>query len=130
MNNQTQLEKAIQELETFSEMLNRGYNSNKPLIECLLISSKIKALQSLKGGKLELACATYLLLTKRPTNNMLVLLLVSNTMALAKAKRIGLKKSSLQDLSIDIGLFLVYYKELSKPAFDLDALIKDYAEYE
>lgn len=130
MNTQTQLEKAIDGLETFSEMFNRGYNSNKPLIECLLISNKIKALQSLTGGKLELACAVYLILTKRPTNNMLVLFLVSNTMALAKAKRIGLKKSSLQDLSIDIGLFLVYYKELSKPAFDLDTLIKDYAEYE
>lgn len=130
MSNQTQLEKAIEGLETFSEMFNRGYNSNKPLIECMLISSKIKALQSLKGGKLELACAVYLLLTKRPTNNMLVLFLVSNTMALAKAKRLGLKKSSLQDLSIDVGLFLVYYKELSKPAFDVDALIKEYAENE
>ena len=130
MNTQTQLEKAIIGLETFSEMFNRGYNSNKPLIECLLISNKIKALQSLTGGKLELACAVYLLLTNKPTNNMLVLFLVSNTMAIAKAKRLGWKKASLQDLSIDIGLFLVYYKELSKPSFDLEALIKEYAENE
>ena len=130
MNTQTQLEKAIIGLETFSEMFNRGYNSNKPLIECLLISNKIKALQSLTGGKLELACAVYLLLTNKPTNNMLVLFLVNNTMAIAKAKRIGWKKASLQDLSIDIGLFLVYYKELSKPSFDLDALMKEYAENE
>lgn len=130
MNTQTQLEKAIIGLETFSEMFNRGYNSNKPLIECLLISNKIKALQSLTGGKLELACAVYLLLTNKPTNNMLVLFLVSNTMAIAKAKRIGWKKASLLDLSIDIGLFLVYYKELSKPSFDLEALIKEYAENE
>lgn len=130
MNTQTQLEKAIIGLETFSEMFNRGYNSNKPLIECLLISNKIKALQSLTGGKLELACAVYLLLTNKPTNNMLVLFLVNNTMAIAKAKRIGWKKASLQDLSIDIGLFLVYYKELSKPAFDLDALMKEYSEDE
>lgn len=130
MNTQTQLEKAIDGLETFSEMFNRGYNSNKPLIECLLISNKIKALQSLTGGKLELACAVYLLLTNKPTNNMLVLFLVSNTMAIAKAKRIGWKKASLLDLSIDIGLFLVYYKELSKPSFDLDALMKEYAENE
>ena len=130
MNTQTQLEKAIDGLETFSEMFNRGYNSNKPLIECLLISNKIKALQSLTGGKLELACAVYLLLTNKPTNNMLVLFLVSNTMAIAKAKRIGWKKASLLDLSIDIGLFLVYYKELSKPSFDLEALIKEYAENE
>ena len=130
MNTQTQLEKAIIGLETFSEMFNRGYNSNKPLIECLLISNKIKALQSLTGGKLELACAVYLLLTNKPTNNMLVLFLVSNTMAIAKAKRIGWKKASLQDLSIDIGLFLVYYKELSKPAFDLDALMREYSEDE
>lgn len=130
MNTQTQLEKAINGLETFSEMFNRGYNSNKPLIECLLISNKIKALQSLTGGKLELACAVYLLLTNKPTNNMLVLFLVSNTMAIAKAKRLGWKKASLQDLSIDIGLFLVYYKELSKPAFDLDALMREYSEDE
>lgn len=130
MNTQTQLEKAINGLETFSEMFNRGYNSNKPLIECLLITSKIKALQSLTGGKLELACAVYLLLTKKPTNSMLVLFLVNNTMALAKAKRLGWKKASLQDLSIDIGLFLVYYKELSKPAFDLEALMKEYTENE
>lgn len=130
MNTQTQLEKAIIGLETFSEMFNRGYNSNKPLIECLLISNKIKALQSLTGGKLELACAVYLLLTNKPTNNMLVLFLVSNTMAIAKAKRLGWKKASLQDLSIDIGLFLVYYKELSKPAFDLDALMREYSEDE
>ena len=130
MNTQTQLEKAINGLETFSEMFNRGYNSNKPLIECLLISNKIKALQSLTGGKLELACAVYLLLTNKPTNNMLVLFLVSNTMAIAKAKKKKKKKASLQDLSIDIGLFLVYYKELSKPAFDLDALMREYSEDE
>ena len=68
--------------------------------DLVTVGMNARAILSINGNKVEKLCAGYILMNQKAINNTSSFLLISGTMQIAKACRIGYFKAVLQDFTI------------------------------
>lgn len=68
--------------------------------DLVTIGMNARAILSVNGNNVEKLCAGYLIMNQKAVNNTASFLLISGTMQIAKAYRIGYWKTVAQDLTI------------------------------
>ena len=93
------IKKQIKDIDYITEQFFVPTQEEKDLVT---VGMNARAILSINGNKVEQLCAGYILMNQKAVNKTSSFLLISGTMQLAKAYRIGYWKTVAQDLTIAV----------------------------